>query len=165
MNSMVSVTITDNETGDVVIKDDYDDFRQFRILLFTVDGRTHILGKLPWKVMKNPYKQWVRTWAETHTGELKAMIRQYRPETTNGEIVSLMQDIENETVKVFGMENGKRDMAVASHMWRELLRAITITVRKVANDIKTIWEFPQPLLNNTDNTDRTSVIGWLFRRR
>lgn len=161
MDNKVLITIN-NEDGTINNKIECDSYQQFRILWFDEEGRIHILGKLPWKVMKAPLKEWAQTWAETHAGEFETIVKQYRPETTDEEIISLLHAMENEAVKLLVAENGKRDMTVASHMVRELLRAVTITVKNVANEIKTIWEFTQSI---GDKTDSNSVLGWLFQRR
>ena len=119
-------------------------------------------GKLPWKLSKTPVKEWAQSWADTNAEELVTMVRQYLPEATNEQIISLLHDLEKDEMKLPVAEGNKRDMAVASHMIRELLRATTVTLREMANKIMTVWEFSQ---SNNDKTDDNSILGWLFKRR
>lgn len=160
METVVSTTITDTESKEVVLEVDHIGISQFRLMTFGKDGLASIHGKLPWKKMEKPYKEWIKKWAETHAGEFEALVRQYRPETVDEEIIELLRCIENEAPKLLAAVNGKKDTAVASHMLHELLRAVATTVKKASNVAKSIWEF-----SPTDNNDSQSVLGWLFRRR
>jgi hypothetical protein len=161
-NNPISIAILDNESGEIEFKHDFNNLRQFRLLWFDEDDVPHIFGKLPWKVMKTQFREWSNTWAENNAKEFEDMVRQHRPKITYEELISLLYDIENEATKLLVPENGARDTLVASRMVRELLSAIIITVRKVANTTRTIWQFPQPI---ADTTNDNSILSWLFRRR
>jgi len=143
MEKFVSITITHSESEEVVLRVDRIGLSKFRLLCFDKNGLPSIYGKLPWKYLKKSYRQWVISLAEIHAGELEAMIKQYRPETTVEEIISFLHDMENDTLKLFSPEIGERNRAVASNMVRELLRAIRHAFRCASGYIvrpKIVWE-------------------------
>ncbi|MFC1982840.1 hypothetical protein ACFLV5_03550 [Chloroflexota bacterium] len=160
MDKTISINITDKKTSGVVFDEQYSDCRQFRIVYFK-DGLVYTLGKLPWKMMKGPLKKYARKWAEAHYGEFEALVRQYRPETTDEEIIGLLDYMKKEATVMLPTRE-KRNAAVGLHILQEMLEALEMTVRRVANEIKNIWDFSQSVI---DESHSTSILGWLFRRR
>lgn len=160
MNSKITIKIKKKETGDIVFQENFDNYKQFRILYFDNNGFAHTYGKAPWKLIKTPLKEFARNWANTHAEKLETMVKQCLPDATDEVIKSILHDLEIETVKVSVAEGDKRDMAIASNMASELLQAAIKKLRTVLRRITTIWEFPQP---NTNKNDNDSILGWLFR--
>lgn len=157
----ISITITDNETGDITTRFACDNLREFRLLYFDKDGLANIHGKLPLKVIHAPLREWAHNWAETHLAEFEAFITQSLPENTEEEIISLLNDMRSENVSIPIAGTGKRDTTIATHMVQELLRALAMTFTKAVNKPKTTWEIPH---SNINNSDSSSIVNWLFRK-
>jgi hypothetical protein len=159
-NKTISFEIIDSATGEVVLKEDNIDFGRCRLVLFK-DGFIDIVGGLPWKIVKAPLRAWAHEWAEAHSGEFETLVRQYRPEATDEEIISLLEYMNKEATALLPT-NDKRNAVVASHISQVIVKAVTMTAMKVVNKTRTIWEFPQSM---TGKTDSNSILVWLFRRR
>lgn len=158
MDNKVSITINnDDGTLDTIKCDSY---KQFRILWFDEEGCPHVNGELPLRMIRKPFSEWAKAWAEEHALEIGAMLRQYRPEVTPAEIIATLEEVKNEDVRLSELKNGNRDNTVVYYMVGQLVKAMLDAFRQVVERITTIWEFPQ-----FDKNSSNRVLDWLFRRR